>query len=71
MFPITWLQDYQLKKGLIILSSTLRHAGPIQIMTDNTTGFVALIKQEDKQLKELQIKLTKTDKLNKNANEGG
>ena len=42
-----------LKKGLIDLSTPIRHGGPINISTDNATGFQSLEKNEDIDLKNL------------------
>ena len=57
-----------LKNGLVILTSTMRYPGPIEITVDNAPGFNSLIQQKDTQLDSLKIKLNKTDALNKNAN---
>ena len=43
-----------LKAGLIVLTSNVRHPGPIIVTTDSGAGFISLAKG-DKQLEELGI----------------
>ena len=56
-----------LKTGLIILTSNVRHPGPITVTTDSTLGF-AVLARGDKQLSELEITVTTRDEFNKNYN---
>ena len=57
-----------LKDGLVILTSTMRHPGPIEITVDNAPSFNSLIQHKDSQIDSLKIKLNKTDTLKNNAN---
>ena len=61
-------QAEDLKHGLILLTEGIRHPDWITIVVDNATGFQSLMKTNDKDLTELQIRLVLTDKFNKNAN---
>ena len=56
-----------LRAGLIILTSNIRHPGPITVTTDSGTGFVSLAKG-DRQLEELGITIVTRDEFNKNYN---
>ena len=57
-----------LKEGLITLSSAVRRPSEIFISVDNSPGFKSLLLTNDKDLEQLNIKLVKTEELNKNAN---
>ena len=59
-----------LKEGIIVLTSGIRHPNLIFISTDNSPGFQKLTKNLDKDLLSLKIQFIKTDELNKNANAG-
>ena len=56
-----------LKAALILLTSNIRHPGPIHVSTDCATGFASLAKG-DKQLQELNITISTRDEFNKNYN---
>ena len=64
MFSSTMLVQSEkaddLKTGLILLRSNIRHPGPITVTTDSGTGFVSKANR-DKQLKELYIMITTRD----------
>ena len=57
-----------LKQGIIMLTSGMRHPNMIQVSPDNSPGFQNLTKNKDKDLIKLKITFVKTDELNKNAN---
>ena len=57
-----------LKQGIIILTSGLRHPNMIFISPDNSPGFTTLVRNQDKELQKLKVSFVKTDELNKNAN---
>ena len=57
-----------LKEGLIALSSALRRPAEVYISVDNSPGFKSLLLNDDKDLLQLNIKLVKTEEINKNAN---
>ena len=61
-------QAEDLKHSLVLLTEGIRHPDWITIIVDNATGFQSLVKTNDKDLTELQIKLILTDEFNKNAN---
>ena len=56
-----------LKAALILLTSNIRHPGPIHISTDCAPRFASLTKG-DKQLQDLNITMSTRDELNKNYN---
>ena len=56
-----------LKSGIITLTTPVRHPGPISVITDWAPGFISLSK-DDKELKDLHIKVILKDQLNKNFN---
>ncbi len=56
-----------LKAGVILLTSNIRHPGPISVSTDSASGFASLSKG-DKQLQDLNITITTRDEFNKNFN---
>ena len=56
-----------LRAGVILLTNTMRHPGPIRVSTDSASGFSSLAKG-DKQLDELNITITTRDEFNKNYN---
>ena len=56
-----------LKAGVILLTSNVRHPGPIMISTDSASGFASLSKG-DKQLEDLNITISTRDEFNKNYN---
>ena len=56
-----------LKTTLILLTSNIRHPGPIHISTDCAPGFSSLAKG-DKQLQDLNISISTRDEFNKNYN---
>ena len=56
-----------LNTGLINLTTSLRHPGPITIVTDWAPGFIST-SNNDKDLKDLHISLVLKDNLNKNYN---
>ena len=57
-----------LKQGVILLTSGLRHPNTIYVSPDNSPGFKTLIKNQDQELNKLKISFVKTDEFNKNAN---
>ena len=57
-----------LKRGLILLTQASRRPGWIKVMLDNAKGFESLVKQNNEELKELQLEFLLTDVFNKNAN---
>ena len=57
-----------LKQGIIMLTSGMRHPNMIQVSPDNSPGFQNLTKNKEKDLLKLKITFVKTDELNKNAN---
>ena len=56
-----------LKAAIILLTSNIRHPGPISISTDSAAGFSSLAKG-DKQLQDLNITVETRDPFNKNFN---
>ena len=56
-----------LMAGVIPLTSSICHPGPISISRDSASGFVSLAKG-DKQLQALTITIATRDKFNKNFN---
>ena len=57
-----------LKEGIIVVTSGIRHPNQIFISPDNSPGFQKLTKNLDRELLSLKIQFVKTDELNKNAN---
>ena len=53
--------------GLINLTTSIRHPGPITIVTDSAPGLLSLAKS-DKDLRDLHITIVIKDHLNKNYN---
>ena len=53
--------------GLIHLTTSIRHPGPITIVTDSAPGLLSLAKS-DKDLRDLHINIVIKDHLNKNYN---
>ena len=60
-------KSIDLKSGIIKLTTSVRHSGPISVVTDWAPGFISLAK-DDKDLKELHIDIVLKDQLNKNYN---
>ena len=60
-------QTEDLKTGIINLTTSLRHPGPITVVTDWAPGFISAAKN-DKQLQDLHISLILKDNLNINYN---
>ena len=56
-----------LKMGIINLTTSIRHPGPITIVTDSAPGLLSLAKS-DKDLRDLHISIVIKDHLNKNYN---
>ena len=56
-------QTDNLKTGIINLTTSIRHPGPITVVTDWAPGFISAAKN-DKQLQDLHISLILKDKLN-------
>ena len=61
-------QAVDLKEGLIVLTSAMRHPGPISITTDCAPGFQSLARGDDQQLAQLKITIVTRDKFNRNFN---
>ena len=55
-----------LKSGIINLTTSIRHPGPISVVTDCAPGFISLGK-DDRDLRDLHIKMVLKDQLNYNA----
>ena len=53
--------------GIINLTTSVRHPGPITIVTDSAPGLLSLAKS-DKDLHDLHISIVIKDHLNKNYN---
>ena len=60
--------NQELKNAIIDTVMPLKLAGECNIRVDNATGFSPLLKGKDPDLTKLNIKITATDVLNKNAN---
>ena len=65
IIPSEKAQD--LKSGIINLTTSIRHPGPITVVTDSAPGFISLAK-DDKDLQDLHVSLILKDHLNKNYN---
>ena len=65
LIPSEKAQD--LKLGLINLTTSVRHPGPITIFADSAPGLLSLAKS-DKDLRDLHISIVIKDHLNKNYN---
>ena len=65
IIPSEKTQD--LKSGIINLTTSIRHPGPISVVTDCPPGFVSLA-NEDKDLRDLHVMIILKDHLNKNYN---
>ena len=65
IIPSERAQD--LKSGIINLTTSVRHPGPITVVTDSAPGFISLAKG-DKDLRDLHVTLTLKDHLNESYN---
>ena len=58
----------ELKKGIIMLTTMMKRPLEIYVSVDNSPGFRSLLQSNNNDLSQMQIKIVKTDELNKNAN---